>query len=320
MLVQRSPKLICRICLSIQTRSKQSRRFTQISGPSTNPAENNVAQISSPGKELPIRRVPLRELLNAKRKAEEMPTPEPLEKSMKKGNDQEQVQAKENETALDSKSESQKVGEQSVGQGVQKTSTAHTTAKRYLRPKRFSMNFWPYNALKSSQTQANTTSQTSTEPSLEPTQSPSAASDAAKPPSQSENHVTEPVQSLRSKKLEPSMLPLPSAPTTRLRRPSPIKRKTTSFHKSKPPKVQPVAYTVSHIIAERKIHPADPTNAFPEFPGTAVREVVRETVESDEMNTQERLSSEDIIMTPIQPKEYRPVPTLEHGLDRVLFK
>ena len=84
-------------------------------------------------------------------------------------------------------------------------------------------------------------------------------------------------------------------------------------------KFNPEAYTVSHIIAERKIHPADPTNAYPEFPGTAVREVVRETVESAEVNKQ-RLSSEDIIMTPIQPKEYRPVPTLEHGLDRVLFK
>src|SRR5208282_1546801 len=71
MLAQRSPKWICRICLNIQTRSHQSRKLTQISDPSTNPAENNVAQISPHGKELPIRRVPLRELLNAKRKAEE---------------------------------------------------------------------------------------------------------------------------------------------------------------------------------------------------------------------------------------------------------
>ena len=88
MLAQRSSKWICRICLNIQTRSHQSRKLTQISDPSTNPAENNVAQISPHGKELPIRRVPLRELLNAKRKAEETSPPEPLEKSMRKGHDQ----------------------------------------------------------------------------------------------------------------------------------------------------------------------------------------------------------------------------------------
>lgn len=319
MLAQRSPKWICRICLNIQSRSNQSRRLTQISGPLTNPAENNVSRISPDEKELPIRRVPLRELLDAKQKAEEMPTPEPLEKSMNKGHNQEQAQGNE-KVAHDSKSDTQKDGERSVHQRAQKRHTAQTP-KMYLRPKQFSMKFSPNTAVKSAQTQAKeTTSQASTEPSSEPTQTHTNASDTAETLPHSEKHVTELVQSRRSKNLEPSRDPLPSAPTTRLRRPFPVKRKTTSFQKSKPPKVEPEVYTVSHITAERKIHPADPTNAYPEFPGTAVREVVHEKVESGEVNKQERLSSEDIIMTPIQPKEYRPVPTLEHGLDRVLFK
>jgi hypothetical protein len=77
---------------------------------------------------------------------------------------------------------------------------------------------------------------------------------------------------------------------------------------------------VVRTIADPKIHPADPTNAYPEFPGTAAREVVREKANVSDLNHLERVSSEDIIMTPIHPKEQRPVPTLEHGLDRVLFK
>ena len=68
------------------------------------------------------------------------------------------------------------------------------------------------------------------------------------------------------------------------------------------------------------IHPADPLNSFTAFPGSAVREVVKEYEVPAELEHRERLWSEDIKMNPIPPSEVRPVPVLEHGLDRVLFK
>ena len=57
---------------------------------------------------------------------------------------------------------------------------------------------------------------------------------------------------------------------------------------------------------------------FPEFPGTAAREIVSEEITPNDISA--KIWSESIEMAPIQPEEIRPVPTLEHGLDRVLFK
>ena len=80
------------------------------------------------------------------------------------------------------------------------------------------------------------------------------------------------------------------------------------------------AVQATQIFADPKIHPADPLNSFVAFPGSAAREItVQEATQSD-LEHRERIWSEDITMMPIQPKEQRPIPTLEHGLDRVLFK
>ena len=105
-------------------------------------------------------------------------------------------------------------------------------------------------------------------------------------------------------------MPLPSAPIIR------IVHKTSHPRKSSPKR--PLSRARTHVLTQSlpdpKVHPADPINQFPEFPGTAAREIVTEEKDGN------RLWSESIEMTPIQSKEFRPVPTLEHGLDRVLFK
>ena len=132
------------------------------------------------------------------------------------------------------------------------------------------------------------------------------------------NPPTELVQSRRSKNLEVTKSPLPSAPTIQLRKPLHLKRINVPI-KNVVSKSQPT-YKITRAVAEPKVHPADPSVKFPEFPGTAVREVVLENDGTVDLDNRERISIKDITMTSIQPKECRPVPTLEHGLDRVLFK
>jgi hypothetical protein len=81
-------------------------------------------------------------------------------------------------------------------------------------------------------------------------------------------------------------------------------------------------------------HPADPASGIPSFPGSAAREIVRQVqnLQEEEEETKVgprkrgamysgvKVSARDVEMRPIHPKDPRPVPTLEHGLDRVLFK
>jgi hypothetical protein len=125
----------------------------------------------------------------------------------------------------------------------------------------------------------------------------------------------EPIESRRSKNLEKADTPLPSAPTTRLVHKAPSPRKPAGKQRPLP---RARSYVVTQSLPDPKIHPADPINQFPEFPGTAAREIVSEEMKVNGLG--QKLWSESIEMTPIQPKEFRPVPTLEHGLDRVLFK
>jgi len=125
----------------------------------------------------------------------------------------------------------------------------------------------------------------------------------------------EPIESRRSKNLEKADTPLPSAPTTRIVHKAPSHRKPAG---KQSPYLRARSYVVTQTLPDPKIHPADPINQFPEFPGTAAREIVSEEMKTNDIS--QKLWSESIEMTPIQPKEFRPVPTLEHGLDRVLFK
>jgi hypothetical protein len=99
-------------------------------------------------------------------------------------------------------------------------------------------------------------------------------------------------------------------------------------------RLEHVSYQVTHAIQEQVGHPADPASAIPAFPGTAAREIVRQVhhlEEGEEMTkvgprkkgavyNGVKIRAKDVEMRPIHPKDPRPVPTLEHGLDRVLFK
>jgi hypothetical protein len=336
MLAQRSPKWICRICLTIQTRSSQSRGLTQISGQSSNSTESNAAQISPKSKTAPIRRVPLRELLNAKREGGESSNPEPLDKSFGVGEDG-GTRRQESEAKYDmvqpSKGLAAKEQSENMKNAVPSIHTPSTTIKKHIRSKPFAMSFFPNKAPYPAQKSKLPVSQVFTQSSSPQMQSSTTNSESPESITSSEPHEsaveggksdkpsTEAVQSRRSKSLEPSHVPLPTAPTTRIRRLTPVKGKPGLIKgRSKKPPFPPASYTVIRTVAEPKVHPGDPTNAFPEFPGSAVREVIREKADASELDHLERISSEDIIMTPIHPKEYRPVPTLEHGLDRVLFK
>jgi hypothetical protein len=123
-----------------------------------------------------------------------------------------------------------------------------------------------------------------------------------------------PVKSKRSLSFEATKMPFPTAPITRL-------RKTKASRPSPLDLIR--ARMDGQLVPDPKFHPADPLNSFLRFPGSAKREDVEikansadETIFDEDKTTW----SEDIVMTPIQPKEFRPIPTLEHGLDRVLFK
>ena len=159
--------------------------------------------------------------------------------------------------------------------------------------------------------------------STSPAQQPSPADSESSNPSKSTS-TTEPktptadaVQSKRSKRLETPNDPLPSAPATRLRAKW-LRTRRVSSSPDESPLARARAYQVQ-TPSDPKVHPGDPLNTHNPFPGTAVREIVTEQAETG-LDRAPRVWSEDIKMTPVQPKEIRPVPTLEHGLDRVLFK
>ena len=148
-----------------------------------------------------------------------------------------------------------------------------------------------------------------------------AANDSAHPP-------PEPFVSRRSKAAHKPADPLPSAPTTRVRRAArPGQARIIYRTESKAPIQSPLTRVRTFQVKEAQIlgnfdgHPGDPLYAgMRRFPGTAAREVLVEETGEGTVEFQDRIASEDVKLTPVQPKEKRPVPTLEHGLDRVLFK
>ena len=327
MQVSRSSVYICRICLYRCIQSSQCRRLTQLTDQSTNSTDSNVTQTPH-DKETPVRRVPLRELLSLRRKGSGTLKPEPLEKSPRDGQGNEHWPAQQKGNS-DPPPSFEKHAQQIPAQNTERKSGENKTAttsqhSKYVRPKKFSMTFYQHKPSKPpvSKVQESTSLP---EHSLDSTKhvdgSQRRTSEPAKSISspESEKPYSEQIQSRRSRALEKSDSPLPSAPTTHLRyKPSHISRKAPPTKTGISPLAR--AYQVTQAISETKIHPGDPLFANAPFSGSAVREIITEDVETGDSDTHERIWSEDIQMKPVQPPEIRPVPTLEHGLDRVLFK
>jgi hypothetical protein len=298
MLAQQTPKWICRICLSAKTRSIQYRSLTQSSGAGDESPENNVSRIGPNGEstpDTPVPRIPLRELLAARRMEEDAAKSEPLDKSRN---------FKKSGASKDTKS-----FEIPHGSDKAKTEGLPSNVKSPQRhhSMRYASNVTSQKAAEESNTNM---SETLSEPSPD---------DAA-----TADH--EPIRSRRAKNLDKDNTPLPSAPTTRIlnKTSHQVKRKLSLHWKAtaKSPlnQIRAREYKLTQTVADPKIHPADPLNSFSAFPGTAAREVITEQVVSNKLEHLERIWSEDIKLTPVQPKEKRPIPVLEHGLDRVLFK
>lgn len=120
------------------------------------------------------------------------------------------------------------------------------------------------------------------------------------------------VKSLRSNWLDANKTSFPAAPITHIRK--------TKVSRQSP--LEQIRARVDELVSDPKFHPNDPLNSFLGFPGSATRDGTKVKASSAQtiLEGLQKTWSEDIVMTPVQPKEFRPIPTLEHGLDRVLFK
>lgn len=331
MLAQRPYIYICRVCLRRCIRPPQCRRLTELTDQSTPAPDKNVAPISQVDKEGPIRRVPLRELLAARRRGPEASPPEPLDKSASGGQkiEEENVQqihevdpsssSKNSEYQTQERSSERASTEAHISGTVQQKSSKHPPLKF---PTTF---FQPGTSLPSVSKEADLTSPEISKESPQSLQD----NEGSNIPgflgsTQAQDHekpLPEPIQSRRSRALEKSHSPIPSAPATRLRhKPPPVTRKLAATQTKAFVSPLARAYQVTQGVPDSKIHPGDPLFANSGYNGSAVREIVTQEAERRGSDNCERIWSEDIEMKPIQPPEFRPVPTLEHGLDRVLFK
>ena len=215
--------------------------------------------------------------------------------------------AQEQPVTVEAEEQTSKPAKSKEAEG-QSGSSKHKHSYKAIPSKKFTMNIPPQKAHL----------QISTNTSSVP-ESSSVPNDRA-PASSASDNKAEPVLSRRLKKLANLELPVPSAPTTRLRRRSQFLKKQDPSLLSPLTQSRIKAIEQSQSIPDSDIHPADPLNSFTAFPGSAVRDVVKEFSEPENLEHRERLWSEDIKMKPVQPPEIRPVPVLEHGLDRVLFK
>jgi hypothetical protein len=117
------------------------------------------------------------------------------------------------------------------------------------------------------------------------------------------------VRSLRAKTLEQDTSPLPSAPTTRIRNKT-FSKKEKASHRRKS--------TSASLVTKLRKNESKKT-----IPTSQIQRGIspeESTCEQAELPKIERIWSESIEMTPVKPQEQRPIPTLEHNLDRVLFK
>lgn len=327
MLAQQSPRYICRVCLAAQSRSGRYRQVTQIrrlSTQSTEPTQNSEAAANVDESQ---RRIPLRELIERRKLESQLSAAEPLEESFnpeEKANGQQSLGEK-NDANTGESEKSQELSKESNKEKM----TPPTKHAPSARPKKFSMNLfrkiqWQSNTQKQphhNQKRAPTSSSTSTTQQSSPTDSSTSTPSASTATTESLTPISDAIQSRRSKRLETPDIPLPSAPTTKLRtKPLRPTRRVIGSPDAVSPLARARAYQVTQTSSDPKIHPGDPINSHDAFPGTAVRDIVTEEIQASELDHRDRIWSEDIKMTPVQPKELRPVPTLEHGLDRVLFK
>jgi hypothetical protein len=297
MLASRSPRYICRLCRACQSPfSTQSPRLNPVAGQVPSAPENGAVPIAS-NRAVTPRRVPLSELLARRLSA--------------KPDDEAEVK--------------------SSGQKKEKASSKELQEPTPISPK-------PNDSKKSTSAKSKTSNSTSQKvhnPVRSTTKSKSSSQQSSKLKTHASNG-DKPAMTRRIKDLENPKDPMPSAPPIFLNRwdrdHSPRRRPQRDQHRDRP--IEHVSYQITHVIQEQVGHPADPASGIPAFPGSAAREIVRQVqhLQEEEVETKVgprkrggtyngvRISAKDVEMKPIHPKDPRPVPTLEHGLDRVLFK
>jgi hypothetical protein len=317
MLTRQSAQWVCRTCLSARIHSSQYRRTVQASGQSAESSESSPTNLPAEKDQPSIRRIPLKELLKGRKP---QTVPEPLKSSPGNQNGAQTSQKakaskpklaepsnKGNQEPAPETSKGRKQDTQSSSRIIKYFSKAFPLEKFTMAiPRRKTPNPLDQLDQTSSSADSNATQQSSA--------SATSSSDTAagnEPASKDSERV--PTRRLRN--LETLDIPLPSAPQTRLRLPISLNAPGSPLSQAR---IKAVEET--QTLPQTQIHPADPINSFASFPGSAVREVVKEFEEPGNLEHRERIWSEDIEMKAVQPLEVRPIPVLEHGLDRVLFK
>ena len=325
MLAQRSPRYICytcRVCLASRSLSaRRCRQLSQAAGQTPASTDNNIPPIPPPSKGPGTpRRRPLSELLAKLHKTKPKEVTEKSERS---------AHEKATTTAQHTV---QNRPVAAIKDGIQKLERSEGNYESPASPQRNLSKTFPETKVGPRRKPTEPPPPPSSDGPIlrrpKRTNLPSPARPMPKKPTslpkpetaQSEDgSITLPIISRRTKQLELPDTPMPSAPQTRLR------SKAAKLVRS-----EKVSYKVTHPVQESQQHPDDPANKVPLFPGSAARKVIREVMKgagkgskkgkSLRPSPSERISAKDIQMKPIEPKEHRPVPTLEHGLDRVLFK
>lgn len=338
MLTRQSPQWICQACLAARTRPTQYCRLIQTTSQSTQSNDPVPPKLASgPGHQhrQAVRRVPLRELLQSRKaeQSDQSKVPDPVEKPQNIQNEAEETRNKVEEKLEPESSETKQ--DEPSGAGKQDSITQTTKKDEgeqgYLGLRNYFAKAFPLEKFNMNFRRRNTPNPLD-HPDLQPTstapqttgKSTDFKPDTPTPEELSSVKEVEPVLSTRQQKnLETIAIPLPSAPRTRVRRPIPKKHRQVQLG---PPPLSPLALARLKVseapekLPDTGVHPGDPINSFTGFPGTAVREVVKEAEETENLEHRERIWSEDIQMKAVAPLEERPVPVLEHGLDRVLFK
>lgn len=276
MLAQQSPRWVCRICLSTQSRSIRYRQLTQITTQESDSTDPVIPPTSSDPP--PVKKIPK---LEHTKPARRVPLIEILAPRAKKKEEKAQALKEKNSTATDQTASQDKVEPTSISSKTGKSKNETTTKPQSATGK----------LIKAIRDKPNTKSKST--------------------PFKSDASPL--VKSLRSIRLEGSKTAFPAAPITLLRKPK-VSRQS--------PLEQIRARVDGRLVSDPKFHPYDPLNSFLGFPRSAAREGIKNKANSEEtaLDNLKKTWSEDIVMTPVQPKEFRPIPTLEHGLDRVLFK
>ena len=327
MLAQRSPRYICytcRVCLASQSLSaRKCRQLSQVLGQTPTPMSDNVPPVPPASKRPGTpERVPLSELLAKLHKNKSKEVTENSERSAHNESNtatKDSVANRPVAVTKDRIQERESSGGESNSPAPSQGKLPEKTPPKKARPKKKLRE--PPAPRSPDVPILLRTKRTKLASSAKPT--------AKKPPSipkskraQSEDgSTTFPIISRRTKQLELPDTPLPNAPQIRLR------RKVAKLASRRPN--EKVSSKVIRPVQEPQ-HPGDPENDVPALPGRFSSETLRDLQGNGSKKGKKgrflrpsplgRISAQDIQMKPIQPKEHRPIPTLEHGLDRVLFK